>query len=86
MSHFECRLNPHFWRSKKVVQVVQIGGRGRGGNLDKIQKDGSFFRDAFPNRKPIETRHWDLCFLKSFPPWSGIDSTTVQKIRNFKQS
>ena len=29
---------------KKVVQVVQIGG----GNLDKIQKNSSFFRDAFP--------------------------------------
>ena len=28
MSHYECRLNWHFWRSKKVVQVVQIGGRG----------------------------------------------------------
>ena len=26
MSHFECRLNRRFWRSKKVVQVVQIGG------------------------------------------------------------
>ena len=24
MSHFECRLNRRFWRSKKVVQVVQI--------------------------------------------------------------
>ena len=30
------------WRSKKVVQVVQIGGRGRG-NLDKIQKNSYFF-------------------------------------------
>ena len=28
MSHLECRLNQRFWRSKKVVQVVQIGGRG----------------------------------------------------------
>ena len=28
MSHFECRLNQRFWRSKKVVQSVQIGGRG----------------------------------------------------------
>ena len=24
MSDFECRLNQRFWRSKKVVQVVQI--------------------------------------------------------------
>ena len=27
MCHFECRLNRRFWRSKKVVQVVQIGER-----------------------------------------------------------
>ena len=25
MSHFECRFNGLFWRSKKVVQVVKIG-------------------------------------------------------------
>ena len=32
------------WRSKKLVQVVQIGGRGWGrGNLDKIQKNSYFF-------------------------------------------
>ena len=24
MSHFECRLNRRFWRSKKVVQAFQI--------------------------------------------------------------
>ena len=46
MIHFKCRLNQRFWRSKKVVQVVQIGGRlaGGEGNLDKIQKNSSFFR------------------------------------------
>ena len=27
--HIECRLNRRFWRSKKLVQVVQIGGMGR---------------------------------------------------------
>ena len=39
------------WRSKKVVQVVQIRGRGWGGrsNLDKIQKNSYFFRETFPN-------------------------------------
>ena len=26
MSYFECRLNRRFWRSKKVVQVIQNGG------------------------------------------------------------
>ena len=39
MSHFECRLNRRFWRSKKVAQVVQIWGEGGGG----IQKKSSFF-------------------------------------------
>ena len=29
------------WRSKKVVQVVQIWGKG--GNLDKIQKNSNSF-------------------------------------------
>ena len=33
---------PH-WRSKKVVQVVQIEGWGGRGNLNKIQKNGYFF-------------------------------------------
>ena len=47
MSVFECRLNRRFWRSKKVVQVVHIGVWG--GNVDKIQKNSSFFRDVFPN-------------------------------------
>ena len=28
MSRFVCRLNRRFLRSKKVVQVVQIGGGG----------------------------------------------------------
>ena len=33
MSHFECCSNLRFWRSTKVEQVVQIGGRegGEGG-------------------------------------------------------
>ena len=40
--------NLEFRRRKKVVQVVQIGGRGGGGNLDKIQKNSRFFRETFP--------------------------------------
>ena len=28
---------------KKVVQVVQVGGRGGGVNLEKIQKNSNFF-------------------------------------------
>ena len=27
MSHFECHLNRLFWLSKKVVRVVQVGGK-----------------------------------------------------------
>ena len=34
---------------KKVVQVVQIRGRGGQGNLDKIQKNSYFFRETVPN-------------------------------------
>ena len=49
MSHFECNLNQRFWLSKKVVQVVQIGGRGGcRGNLNKIQKNSYFFSGARP--------------------------------------
>ena len=36
------------WRSKKVVQVVQIRGRGVRGNLDKIQKKSYFFSGDLP--------------------------------------
>ena len=59
MSHFECRLNRRFWRSKKVVRVLQIGGRG-GGNLDEIQKGSNFFRETFPKQPNIDT------FLQGF--------------------
>ena len=55
MSHFECRLNRRFC-AQKMVQVIQIGGRG-GGNLD-IQHPKEqllFFRETFPNiQKRIE--------------------------------
>ena len=50
MSHFECRWNRRFWRSKKVVQVVQFGGRGGGGNLDRTE---AFFQDVFPKTYKI---------------------------------
>ena len=39
ISHFECRLNRRFWRSKKVVQVVQ----GEGGNWTKSKRTAAFF-------------------------------------------
>ena len=42
MSYFECRLNQIFWRSKKVVQVVQNVG---GGNLDKILNQNQIIKD-----------------------------------------
>ena len=40
MSHFECPLNRRFRRSKKVVQVVQIGGGGGGSPLAQKAKLG----------------------------------------------
>ena len=50
MSHFECRLSRRFWRSKKVVQVVQIGGRGGEVIWTKSKRTESFFRETFPNQ------------------------------------
>ena len=44
--------NLEFRRRKKVLQVVQIGERG-GGNLDKIQKNSSFFL-RIPSLNPDE--------------------------------
>ena len=41
-----------FCRSKKVVQVVQIGGRG--GNLNKIQKNSSIFSGCHPWESAIQ--------------------------------
>ena len=43
-------LKSTFLALKKVVQVVQIGGRGRGGwcNLYKTQNNSIFFRETFP--------------------------------------
>ena len=44
MNHFECHLNRRFWRSKKVVQVVQFGGQ-----FGQNPKNISFFQETFPN-------------------------------------
>ena len=41
MSHFECRLNLRFWRSKKLYKFSKLGGGG--GNLNKIQKNSHYF-------------------------------------------
>ena len=50
MSHFECHLNGRFWRSKKVVKLVQIGGRGGGGGeIGQNPKEQLlFFCEIFP--------------------------------------
>ena len=50
MSHFERRLNRHFWHSKKVVQVFQI--RGRGGEeviWTKSKRTANFLHEALPS-------------------------------------
>ena len=44
MNQFECHLNRCFWRSKRVVKVVQIGGRG----WAKSKRTAACFREAFP--------------------------------------
>ena len=51
MSHFECRLSRRFWRSKKVVQVVQIGGRGGEVIWTKSKRTATFFRETIPNKE-----------------------------------
>ena len=40
MSHFECRLNQRFWRSKKLYKLSKLGGRS-----------AAFFRDPFPSQE-----------------------------------
>ena len=52
MSHFECCLYRRFWRSKKVVEVVQIGGRG--GNFYEIQKKSSIFSGCLPLQQRMQ--------------------------------
>ena len=55
MSNFECGLNRRFWRSKKVVQVVQIGGRGGGEVIwTKSKRTAAFFRDVFPKMELVK--------------------------------
>ena len=71
MSHFECCLNRRFWRSKKVVQVVQFGGRG---NLDKSNSTPPAYKSPAPimdlgaqdqQKNPkSEGLQWDLGILE----------------------
>ena len=46
MVHVECRLNRRLWRSKKVVQAVQIGWRGRGGGVWRLFQQMISFRSG----------------------------------------
>ena len=50
---------------KKVVQVVQIGGRGGGENLDKIQKNSNFFCETFPKAMECKRTMSKHCFSSS---------------------
>ena len=44
MSHYEFRLNRRFWRSNKVLKVVQIDGMGGGGIIwTKSKRTATFF-------------------------------------------
>ena len=52
-----------FLASKKVVQVVPIGGRGGWGNLDKIQKNSSFFFRETVLNSVSEAYLWVMYFL-----------------------
>ena len=73
---FERRLNRCFWRSKKVVKVVQIGGRGVEVIWKKSKRTAVFFRETFPkmhtkgvqkenegdDNEPVEKNHHPLDF------------------------
>ena len=68
MSHFEWRLNQRFWRSKKVVQVVQIRGRGGGGEgiWTKSKRTATFFgwpslSWLFPHSTMYDKRQFESC-------------------------
>ena len=50
MSHFECRLIDVFGVQKKWYKLSKLGGGGRGGNLENIQKNSSFFSGNRPLR------------------------------------
>ena len=55
MIHFEYRLNWSFWRSKKVVQVVQIGEGGREVIWTKSKRAAAFLREPLPYAKPYSS-------------------------------
>ena len=62
MSHFESCLKRRFFVIKKVLEVIQIRGRGwGGGNLDKIQKNSSFFS----GNRPLLKNHTSFYVLGS---------------------
>ena len=48
MSHFECRLNRRFCRSKTVVKIVQIGGGRGGGDFGRNPKEQQLFSWNLP--------------------------------------
>ena len=77
MVHVECRLNRRHWRSKKVVQVVQIGWRGRGGGVWRLFGQNPT-KHQFSLRKPSLRRFvmWESKNdFSSIPPslTAGVD-------------
>ena len=58
MSHFECRLNRHFWRKKNCASCPNWR-RGSGGEViwTKSKRKATFFRETFPNPRPTQVRH-----------------------------
>ena len=51
LSHFESSLNWCFWRSKKVVKVVQIGGRRGEVIWTKSKWTATFFCETIPQSR-----------------------------------
>ena len=72
-------LKSTFLALKKMVQVVQIRGRGGRwgwgrGNLDKIQKNSYFFRETFP-----ESRNDCFQSIISFQFYSQYSNGTASR-------
>ena len=70
MSHFECHFN-RCWRSKKVVQVVQIRGGGGGEEViwTKSKRTAAFFRVVTPSL--ISSDLWIGNFISIFTCSNG---------------
>ena len=72
MSHFECSLNWCCWRSKKVVQVVQIGGRGGEVIWTKSKRTATFLSWNLPQYSDLELKNSSIIVACYFCTLGGL--------------